>query len=415
MTGWTALALGMGVVGAVASVPGLLLLAVATFAYGATTRLWTRYGLTDLAYDRRLGTDRAVIGDSVELDVAIWNRKALPLPWVAADDLVTDGINVRERRELELDDVTFNRRSLRNTWALGWYERVIRHYHLEARRRGVFEFGPVRLHVRDLVGRHALTDERPLPARLVVGPRTLPVWDAGSARAPIGERRARHGLVHDPALFGGVRPFQPGDPLRRIHWRATARIGRPVSRRWEPARSRQVILVLDVQTLAGPAWEMAWDEDAFEGLCVAAASLARTALDGGAAVGLAAAGFSGTAQRVAYLPSRAGAAQLGRVTDLLARLGPISSGSLRSLLTWLVRRVPSGASLVVLTARSPVEVSPVLRRLAASGYGVEVLILGSDPEAAEAALRDARRSGIAARSMALDPDWETADVVALTA
>ena len=125
-----------------------------------------------------------------------------------------------------------------------------------------------------------------------------------------------------------------------------------MSRRWEPARSRQVILVLDVQTLSGPAWEMAWDEDAFEGLCVAAASLARTALDGGAAVGLAAAGFSGTAQRVAYLPSRAGAAQLGRVTDLLARLGPISSGSLRGLLTWLVRRVPSGASLVILTARS---------------------------------------------------------------
>ena len=99
MTGWTALALGMGLVGAVASVPGLLLLAVATFAYGATTRLWTRYGLTDLAYDRRLGTDRAVIGDSVDLDVAVWNRKALPLPWVAADDLVTDGIEVRERRE----------------------------------------------------------------------------------------------------------------------------------------------------------------------------------------------------------------------------------------------------------------------------------------------------------------------------
>jgi uncharacterized protein (DUF58 family) len=410
MTGWTALALGMAVVAAVAGVPGLLLLAFATFAYGATTRLWTRYGLRDLAYDRRLGTGRAVVGDTVDLDVAVWNRKALPLPWIAADDLVTDGIEVRERM-LDLDDVALQRRSLRNTWALGWYERVIRHFHLEARHRGVFEFGPVRLHIRDLVGRHAVTEERALPDRLMVAPRTVAVRDVAPARAPIGERRARSGLVHDPALFGGVRPFQPGDPLRRIHWRATARLGRLVSRRWEPARSRQVILVLDVRTVEGADWSMDWDEDAFEGLCVAAASVARSLLDGGAAVGLAAAGFSGTAQRVAYLPSRSGPAQLGRVTDLLARLGPISSGTLPGLLTWLTRRVPAGASLVVLTARSPHAIHPTLRRLQVSGYAVEVLLLDADPEA----LAAARRAGIPARDMTITPSWETADVVELSA
>jgi uncharacterized protein (DUF58 family) len=199
--------------------------------------------------------------------------------------------------------------------------------------------------------------------------------------------------------------------LRRIHWRATARVGQPVSRRFEPARSRQVLFVLDVQTLSGPVWEMSWDPDAFEGLCVAAASLAKAALDGGAAVGIAAAGFSGTAQRIAYLPPRAGLSQLGRVTDLLARLGPISSASLGSLLTWLVRRVPAGASLVVLTARPLVEVRPVLRRLRASGYPVEVLVLGS-PAAAAEGVAAARAAGIAASSISLEPSWETADVVA---
>jgi uncharacterized protein (DUF58 family) len=173
--------------------------------------------------------------------------------------------------------------------------------------------------------------------------------------------------------------------------------------------------VLDVQTLSGPAWEMSWDPDAFEALCIATASLARAALDDGAAVGLAAAGFSGTAQRIAYLPTRSGPAQLARVTDLLARLGPISSGSLGGLLTWLVRRVPPGASLVILTARPPLEIGPVLRRLVGSGYGVDTLVLAGDPAASAAAVSSARRSGIPARPMRLDPDWETADVVALTA
>ena len=161
-------------------------------------------------------------------------------------------------------------------------------------------------------------------------------------------------------------PSRPAIRCVAIHWRATARLGQPVSRRWEPARSRQVILVLDVQTVEGPSWEMAWDDDAFESLCVAAASLARSLLDSGASVGLAAAGFSGTAQRLAFLPPRSGLDQLGRVTDLLARLGPISSGTMSGLLTWLTRRVPSGASLVVLAARPPHAVrahpSPTRRR-----------------------------------------------------
>lgn len=409
MTGWTALAIAMALAGTIAGVPGLYLLAVATFGYGAATRLWTRFGLQDLEYDRRLGADRAIVGDTVNLDIAIWNRKALPLPWVAVDDLVTDGIVIREQPTLELDEAGTQRRSLRNTWALGWYERVTRHYHVETPRRGVYELGPIRLHVRDLMGRLAMTEERPLPARLTVAPRTIRVHDAGADRAPIGERRARQSLVHDPSLFGGVRPFQPGDPLRRIHWRATARMGQPVSRRWEPARSRQVILVLDVQTVEGPTWEMAWDEDAFEALCVAAASLARSLLDNGAAVGLAAAGFSGTAQRLAFLPPRSGLAQLGRATDLLARLGPISSGTLAGLLTWLTRRVPSGASLVVLTARPPHAVRATVRRLQASGYGVEVLVLGADGQR-----NAARASGVRTRTMTLEPSWETADVVAVS-
>jgi uncharacterized protein (DUF58 family) len=160
---------------------------------------------------------------------------------------------------------------------------------------------------------------------------------------------------------------------------------------------------------------MSWDPDAFEGLCVGAASLARAALDGGAAVGLAAAGFSGTAQRVAFLPGRAGPAQLARVTDLLARLGPISSGSLPSLLTWLTRRVPPGASLVILTARPPGSLAGVLRRLAAAGFGTEVLVLRGEEPAGPEGVAAARRAGVPARSMALEPTWESADVVALTA
>jgi uncharacterized protein (DUF58 family) len=410
MGGWLALASVMVAVGAAASAPGLFMVAAATLGYGSLTQVWRRYGMGSVEYERRLGATRAVTGDTVPLDVTIWNRKPLPLPWIAAEDLLTEGISVRERPMMERDEERLGRRVLANAWALAWYERVVRHFHLEATRRGLFEFGPVRLRVRDILGRDAGGGEVPTDGMLLVGPRTVRVRLRGRDAAPIGERRARRSLHADPALYGGVRPFQPGDPLRRIHWRATARLGTTVSRRYEPARGRQVVIALDVQTIPGPHWEMTYDDAAFESLCVAAASLARRLLAEGASCGIAAASFTGTIQRLAYLPPQASYGQITRVSELLARIGPISSRPYPGLLTWLTRRIPPGSVVLTLSVRDPRSYLPAMQRLAGSGYRVEHVALGEDGERHALSVR---RAGLPASSALLDPDWEHADALVL--
>jgi hypothetical protein len=85
---WIALAFAMLVVAFLADAPGVSLVAVLTIVYGSLTTVWTRYGMRRVEYSRRLGTARAVSGDSVPLDITIWNRKRLPLPWVTAEDRV---------------------------------------------------------------------------------------------------------------------------------------------------------------------------------------------------------------------------------------------------------------------------------------------------------------------------------------
>jgi len=410
MGGWVALAAVMVAVGAATSAPGLFMVAAATLGYGSLTRIWSRFGMGRVEYDRHLGSTRAVAGDIVTLDVTIWNRKPLPLPWIAADDLVTDGIGVRERPTMERDDERLGRRVLANAWALAWYERVVRHFHLEATRRGLYEFGPVRLRVRDILGRDASRAEVTADEMLLVGPRTVPLRLRGEDAAPIGERRTRRSLHADPALYGGVRPFQPGDSMRQVHWRATARLGMTVSRRFEPARGRQVVIALDVQTIEGPHWEMTYHDATFEGLCVAVASLARQLLAEGASCGVAAASFTGTMQQLAYLPPRASYGQLPRLTELLARIGPISSRPYASLLTWLTRRVPPGCVVLTLSARDPVTFIPAMQRLARSGYRVEHVAFGEDAARHAAAVRLA---GLPASTAALDPDWEAADALVL--
>jgi uncharacterized protein (DUF58 family) len=410
MGGWLALAAAMIAVGAAASAPGLFIVAAATVGYGSLTRVWSRYGMGRVEYERHLGTTRAVAGDVVALDVTVWNRKPLPLPWLAAQDLVTDGIGIRERPVMDRDDERLGRRVLANAWALAWFERVVRHFHLEARRRGLYEFGPVRLRVRDILGRDAARGEVSADEMLLVGPRNLPVRLRGRDAAPIGERRAHQSLHADPALYGGVRPFQPGDSMRRVHWRASARLGTTVSRRYEPARGREVVIAMDVQTIEGPHWEMTYHDATFEGLCVAAASLARQLLAEGASCGIAAASFTGTIQQLAYLPPQASYGQLARVSELLARIGPISSRPYASLLTWLTRRVPPGSVILTLSSRDPRTYLPAMQRLARSGYQVEHVAFGDDAGEHAAGVRHA---GLLASTAALDPDWEEADALVL--
>jgi uncharacterized protein (DUF58 family) len=226
--------------------------------------------------------------------------------------------------------------------------------------------------------------------------------------SPLGERRARHSLTVDPALFAGVRPFQAGDSLRLVHWRATARLGSAVSRRLEPARGRTVMVVVDVQTVDGPV--LTWDEDAFESLTVVAASLARRLLADGASLGMAAANFAGSAQRFAWLAPRASMAQLPRAGELLARIGPVPSAPLSALLAWLTRRMPAETALILVTARAPGLHLAALRRMKLMGFGVELVAVGPD---AAANAQSARLARLRAMTATVEPSWETPDAVIL--
>ncbi|HEX5466827.1 MAG TPA: DUF58 domain-containing protein [Candidatus Limnocylindrales bacterium] len=404
------LSLGAGLVlivlGAAAGAPGLLLIGVLVLLTVGLTGLWSRRGLRSLAYAHRLGSERAVVGDEVPLDLVLRNEKLLPLPFVRTEDLVSDDLVLREQSLARTDQPGLG--AITEAWSVASFQQVVRHRHVLARQRGVFRFGPARVRVADLFGRTATSREDPLPATLVVRPPTVALRPTGAHRPAPGERPARRGLIEDPALFAGVRPFQPGDPLRRIHWRATARLGHPVSRRFDPAQTRTALVVVDVQTVEGPHWRMAYDEDVVESLIVAAGSLVRALLADGVACGLGAAAWTGTIERLAYLAPGSGPDQMARAADLLARLSPFASAPFELLLGSLPASLPRGASLHVLTGRDPSPYLAVLRRLRSGGAEVDLLCFGGQ---ATAAASRARLVGLAAAVGRVLPDWHAPNAV----
>ena len=406
--GWVLLGIGLAILGALIGAGGLVLLGALTLLSRWIATLWSRRGLHGVTYDRRLATRTALWGDEVPLDVEIWNGKPLPVPWLQADDHVTDSLRVRDRRLGASERPGLG--TLQNSWSLLWYERVIRHHLIEAQRRGVFSFGPVRLTVADLFERGTASDERELPATLVVRPRSVPVREVRAARAPLGTTPTRLSLFSDPARFAGVRPYRSGEPARRVHWRATARLPAPVSKRFEPVHEREVVIVVDMQTVPGPYWLMLYDDEQVEALCVAAASLGRRLLGEGTGIGLLANAQLAGAAQYAWLAPDTTPTQLARINDLLARIRPIISLPFEQLLRGVPRRLRPGTTLLTLGSRDPRPYVDQLRRLGRIGFRCQHLALG--PEAL-AACRTLAAAGIPAREAQLNPNWRTADALVL--
>jgi uncharacterized protein (DUF58 family) len=353
-------------------------------------------------YSRHLARTRTAWGELIPLTIEVWNRGRMPLAWLRADDNATPGLLVRERglADAELGP------ALRNVWTLAPFERVLRRFHVGGERRGVFELGPVNLGVGDLFAQHAAEDELPRIDRFLVHPRVVAAPALRRRDRWGGLDRAIAGLSEDPARFAGVREYAPGDSLRRIHARTSARLGKPMVKRFEPSRDHEVLIALDVQTGDGPAWDLSVDDDAVEGLFVIAASLARSLTAEGAAMGFAAAAYSGAERRFAILPTSSSPGQLERVLDLLARLSAHPSAPFEQLLTALARTTRAGSTVVVVSARDTRAWTAQLRALQRAGCAVVVLDCGLGSAAPRTA-----PARFPVRRTQLDGPWRTAERV----
>lgn len=397
-------ALLLVVVGSALDVPIAIVLGVVALMLEVVNAVWARLGLRDVRYVRRLGGRRTPWGGDIPMTVEVWNRRRLPIAWLRADDEATAGVTVRERALV--DGTEPGTEVLRNAWTLRPWERVVRRFHVGADRRGVFTLGPVDLTMGDPFARRVALEQRPETDTFIVWPRTVPTTEIEPPDRWGDMDRARTGIAEDPSRFAGVRPYAPGDPMRRIHARTSARLGRPMTKRFEPSREREVLIALDVQTIDGPAWEAGFGSDEVESLYVVAASIVRSLGDRHVAFGLLAAGYTGAETRFATVPVSSSPGQVQRVLDLLARLSSHASAPFERLLTVAARSVRAGTTVVVLTSRDPRPFAGALRLLERQGADVVIVACGRD--AAREAAR-ARAAGFTSRRAAMDDHWANAE------
>lgn len=201
--------------------------------------LMGRSALQKVELERHCSRVKAEIGDTATVTIEVRNRKAVPIPWLIIEDLIPPRLSAEGERALAMLMLPFGRKSMR--------------YHLQCRYRGYHQIGPTVLESGDffgLVRRFLTSSER---SYITVYPRVVPIGHWGiRTKRPIGEVVVRQRLHEDPTRLAGVRYYQRGDPLNRIHWRATARTGELHSRVYEHSTLIGANIVLDLHQ---PSWE----------------------------------------------------------------------------------------------------------------------------------------------------------------
>jgi uncharacterized protein (DUF58 family) len=351
----------------------LALICILLLLTAGMTRLWDRWSLLRVTYQRELSQPRAFPDDEVELVIRISNRKPLPLVALSIRDLVPAKLQVLGHATL-LD--TEGRQVLSRGASLRWYESVVWRYRLRCTERGAYRMGPAQIEGGDPFGFYRSVKDIAERTSLIVYPRLLPLDELGlPALHPLGDLRARQ-LIRDPLRTIGVRDYHPDDPLKDVHWTATARTGALQTRIYEPTTAREVAIFLDLDS-----FERYWqgiDEEQVERLISATATVARAGLADGYAVGLYVNGAPFEFEQFVRLPPGRSPAQLERIMETLARLTPYSVTSMARLLRVTAADLPWGATLLLISAIAPEGTRAALLRQRERGRDVAWLYLGED-------------------------------------
>ena len=344
----------------------------------------------------RTGEDREVkIGSRVAVQVEVTNHGRIPLLWLLAEDLMP-----RFAMRTAFPQLRVEGQRLRVMMLMPQQTKTIT-YDVICHRRGYFQIGPTVLETGDLMGLFRRFRVGAPPQFITVLPQVHPLsgYEIGSRR-PIGEIRIRQSVIDDPTRLRGIRQWQPGDPLRSVHWAATARTGTLHSKVYEPSSIAGATLLLDLHRSTNPDQH----EPVRSDLAVSAAASIATALhDLGEPFGLAtngrdaaervrSEGWSGDHRvrdlvtaavsmkavddrllPVVIAPSR-GPVQLKEVTRTLARLDRTDGLTLPEFLLESESRLSSETTLLVIAQQCPPESIAALIGLARRGWAVAVIL-----------------------------------------
>ena len=351
--------------------------------------------IKSLQASRRVNYLMADEGDTIPVAITVENKGRLPISWVLIEDMLSKSDRAKPGARIA---VTGRHMEVSDFKAGGKLQMM---YQVQCIRRGYYQLGPLVAETGDLFGLNRRYRVLQNPTYLLVKPKVIPLtgYDVASRR-PIGEIIITHRLFEDPTRVAGVRQYQNGDALSRVHWRASARTGQLHSKVYEPSSVAGVTLLLDFHC---DSFDKKNEPVRSELGVTCAASIAHAVHQMGQQVGLVSNGRDAadrireegwrgdrrtreeardsvtmveesTRLRPVVVPTQRGDEQAQNISQTLARLEKSDGLSFFEMIAESQQRFPRDASIVAILSRVDLAYGVALGELRRQGFAVTAII-----------------------------------------
>jgi len=220
-------------------------------------RWWVRGLARSLQFKREMRYGWAQVGDRLEERFTLINQFSLPATWVSVQDHST----LPDHRTSIATGVDGNSTS---QW------RILN----QCTRRGVFTLGGTTLETGDPLGIYTLTLEDPTSSSLAVMPSvvSLPRFNIQTS-GWAGEGQTNPRSLEETINASHTREMVPGDPMKLIHWKNTARRGKFHVRQADGTHAGDWWVLLDLHK--GSQVGTGWDSTEEHGVILAASLIAQ--------------------------------------------------------------------------------------------------------------------------------------------
>jgi uncharacterized protein (DUF58 family) len=355
------------------------LVAATVLVAGWAAWTWTRYALHRLNSDIEISQSHAFVGETLDLTLQLENRKIIPLTALQVRINLPEILEPSNQPFSKLHESAPLEGVVVRSTSMRWYERLTWNFQIPLITRGHFQLARVDLKSGDLFGvyRRERTDEA--EHTLWVYPEVMSLDRLGLPRLrPQGDQRGGQRLFEDPTRLQTIRDYRPGDPLKKVDWKATARRQTLQSRVYDPSSDLIAVVALNVSTLPH-AWQ-GFFGDIFERAVSVAASLAHDFSNERVPVGLLAnCTWPGHDTAIRVPPSRS-PGQMTKILEALAMADVFTLVRIERMLS--EERLTYGSTLALVTAVLTPDLESSLLRLKRHGAQIGLIYVGiEDPPA----------------------------------
>ena len=327
-------------------------LAVLSSLFLVINWIWTLISVRKLTIERKQRLLKHQVGNVFEEEIEIINPVRYSRLWIEVEDLsnlpgksgskVVSGIGGKKNRY-------YNSRTILT-------------------KRGSFRLGPTKIRSGDPFGMFVTEKIFPSENKLIVLPY---IEEINSFIEPPGYiqggRAIRQKSLEATSFASGVREYQPGDPLNRIHWKSSARKEKYMVKEFDQDPHGDIWLIIDgnaesnfhvLETKEVQFADTFWalkkksafklPRSTFEYAISISASLASYYKDRDKAVGIACADSTLT-----VIPTEKGSRQLGKILETMAFFEGRGMMPINEVVESISTQIARGSTVVIVSPANP--------------------------------------------------------------